>query len=481
MFYRFFHKKPPPSSTHTHQSQQLPRTINLLQLTLIGVGCTLGTGIFFVMAETVTLAGPAVILSFLLAALTAGLTAMCYAEVATAIPVSGSSYTFTYVALGEGAAVIVAACLLMEWGIAGAAVSVGWSAYLNQLVEMVTGHAIPAPWREPPFEQHTDGLVLGGPGYVNLPAIAVVWLCALMLLRGSEQSAKLNAVLTVIKVTILLLFIALALTAFKAQHFEPFMPFGMGGVGAAAAIIFFSFVGLDSVVNASEEAINPQRNIPWAISLALMVVTAIYVLVAISSLGVQAYDQFFGANGSLPMILLKATQTPMTGILLAAGAVISIFSVTLLALFGQSRIYFAMARDGLLPAKLARLDPQTQGPRASTLLAAVMITPLAGFLPSHVLWGMVSLGTLAAFMAVAITLIVLRQRQTDDNTKCFRVPGYPVTPIVSILACLYLIFNLSSTVFTIFGVWLAVVLLFYAAFGQRGARQLARRQGKIAT
>lgn len=479
MFYRFFYKKPIPTPCSQVQDQCLPRTIGLGQLTLIGVGSTLGTGIFFAMAETVPLAGPAVILSFLLAALTAGLTALCYAEVASSLPVSGASYTFTYITMGEGAAMMVAACLLLEWGIAGAAVAVGWSAYLNQLIEMVSGYAIPEIWREPPFLKNVDGLVTGGAGMVNLPAMAVVWLCTLLLLRGSSESARLNAFLTITKVSILLLFVAMSLTVFRAEHFAPFMPFGVTGISTAAAIIFFSFVGLDSVVNASEEAINPQRNIPWAITAALIIVTGVYVLVAISSLGVQTHEQFLGASGALPAILLKATESQASSILLASGAVISIFSVTFLTLFGQARIYFAMARDGLLPTRLAKLDAQTKCPKAGTLLAGAAITPLAGFLPSHVLWAMVSLGTLMVFIAVAVALILLRQR--GHVNAGFKVPGYPLTPLTSIAACIYLIANLSGTVFTLFAVWLVLALLFYAAFGQRAAQSLARHQGRIAT
>lgn len=479
MFYRFFHKKPLPDTSPSAAKQQLPRTIGLGQLTLIGVGSTLGTGIFFAMAETVPLAGPAVIVSFLLAALTAGLTALCYAEVSSALPVSGASYTFTYITMGEGAAVMVAACLLLEWGIAGAAVAVGWSAYLNQLIEMLAGAAIPEMWREPPFLRNIEGLEPGGAGIVNLPAIAVVWLCTLLLLRGSRESARLNALLTITKVSILLLFVAMSLTVFRAEHFVPFMPFGITGVSTAAAIIFFSFVGLDSVVNASEEAVNPQRNIPWAITAALLIVTAVYVLVAVSSLGVQTHDEFAGPSGALPAILLRATQSPATSILLAAGAVISIFSVTFLTLFGQARIYFAMARDGLLPKPVAQVDAKTHCPKAGTLLAGIAITPLAGFLPSHVLWAMVSLGTLMVFIAVAVSLILLRNR--NNNHQGFKVPFYPATPLISIAACIYLITNLSSTVFTLFAAWLTLALLFYAAFGQRGAHRAARRQGRMAT
>lgn len=492
MFYRFFHKKPIPkeqawsnadtSATPPACDYQMPRSIGLGQLTLIGVGSTLGTGIFFAMAETVPVAGPAVVIAFLMAALVAGLTALCYAEVSSRLPISGASYTFTYVTMGEGIAVMVAACLLLEWGIAGAAVSVGWSAYLNQLVEMLTGHAIPPIWREPPFQTGVTGLALGGSGIVNVPAIVVVWMCTLLLLRGSQASARLNTLLTVTKISILLLFVAMTLPVFHSEHFSPFIPFGISGVGTAAAIIFFSFVGLDSVVNASEEAMNPQRNIPRAILGALAIVTAVYVLVAASSLGVQSYHAFSGAGGALPAILLKATQSPASSILLATGAVISIFSVTFLTLFGQARIYLAMARDGLLPGRLARLHPKKQTPQAATLLSGIMITPLAGFLPSHVLWAMVSLGTLVVFIAVAIALILLRQK--GQATNGFQVPGYPLTPLASIIACLYLIANLSGTVFALFATWLTLALLFYATFGQRNAHRVWRRhnhQGKIAT
>jgi len=498
MFYRFFHKKPYPiQQPGDHQSEvcaanknQMPRSIGLGQLTLIGVGSTLGTGIFFAMAETVPVAGPAVIVAFVVAALVAGLTALCYAEVSSALPISGASYTFTYVTMGEGVAVMVAACLLLEWGIAGAAVSVGWSAYLNQLVEMLTGQSIPIAWRSPPFlsgGSGGSGLTLGGPGIVNLPAIAVVWLCTLLLLRGSQASARLNALLTVTKVSILLLFVVMTLPVFHADHFAPFIPFGFNGVSTAAAIIFFSFVGLDSVVNAGEEALNPQRNIPRAILGALAVVTTVYVLVAASSLGVQSYDSFTGASGSLPAILLKATQSPVSSVLLATGAVISIFSVTFLTLFGQARIYLAMARDGLLPSRLAHLHHRNQSPVAATLLSGVMITPLAGFLPSHVLWAMVSLGTLMVFIAVAVALILLRRQrptvgsQSTEASSSFQVPGYPWTPLASIVACLYLIANLSGTVFTLFAVWLTLSLLFYAAFGQRQAQRVNRHQGNMAT
>ena len=490
MFAHFFQKKTFPSSPTTcvnsNPSSQtaLPRRLTLWQLMLMGVGSTLGTGIFFAMAETVPLAGPGVVLSFLLAALTAGLTALCYAEVSTALPVSGSSYTFTYVTMGEGIAVLVGACLILEWGIAGAAVAVGWSSYLNELIGLVTGHDIPALWRESPFQKNVSGLAWGGDGAVNLPALLLVWLCALLLLRGSRESAKLNAALTVTKLVVLLLFVAMSLRVFNRVHFEPFMPHGFEGVGSAAAIIFFSFVGLDAVVNASEEVINPQRNIPIAMMLALLIVTVVYVLVAFSSLGAQPPEAFVGNGAALTTILHQATGSRISGVLLAVGAVVSIFSVTLVSLFGQARIYFAMARDGMMPAGLKRVDPHTFCPRRGTLLSAAVVSPLAAFLPSHVLWGLVSMGTLVVFLAVAIALMLLRHQQ-PDRAPGFRVPAYPLTPLASMAACLYLITNLSVTVYVIFAVWIALALLFYAVYARHGAareRLIQKKpQGNIAT
>jgi len=463
---RFFHKK----SMSPQTRNALPRRLTGWQLTLMGVGSTLGTGIFFVLAETVPLAGPGVVLAFVIAAITAGLTALCYAEVACALPVSGSSYTFTYVTLGEGMAVLVAACLVLEWGIASAAVAVGWSAYLNELIGLVAGEHLPKTLSQSPFISHAPGLTAGSGGYVNLPAVVLVWLCTLLLLQGSQTSARLNAVLTVMKLVVLMLFVMMTLQVFNHQHFKPFLPFGLEGVSAASAIVFFSFVGLDSVVNASEEVINPSRNIPLAIGAALLIVSTVYVLVTIASVGVQPMAAFVGRAAGLTAILHKATGAAWSSVALAIGALVSIFSVTLVALYGQARIYFAMARDGLLPQRLSHVHRTTQCPRNGTLLSALMVSPLAGFLPSHVLWGLVSMGTLVAFMAVAISLMVLRHRQARAGVKPtgFRVPAYPLIPLASLAACLYLTLHLDSVVYAIFALWMALSLAAYAMYTRYG-------------
>ncbi len=468
MFNQLLRRKSLPSLDAADKAGGLLRNITLFQLTLMGVGSTLGTGIFFALAETVPIAGPAVVLSFVLAAITAALTALCYAEVSSSLPVSGSSYTFAYMTLGEGAAIVVAACLLLEWGISGAAVAVGWSSYLNDLVTIVSGHQIPMAIRTSPFLDGPDGWVLSGESYLNLPAVVLVWMCTILLLRGSRESAIVNAILTMSKLGVLALFVIMALLAFQQENFVPFMPFGVEGVGAAAAIVFFSFIGLDAVVNASEEAVNPQRNIPLAIIMALIVVTAVYVMVAVSSLGVQPAGDFAGHQGSLTMILERATHAPWLAGVLAAGAVMSIFSVTLVCLYGQSRIFFAMARDKIIPQALCKIDPHTRSPQAGILVSAIMVTPLAAVVPSHMLWSMVSLGTLITFMAVAVALMVLRSR-FKRVPQGYRTPFYPVIPLLSLASCAYLLFNLGATVYQLFAVWLLLTVIFYVVYSRKRA------------
>lgn len=469
MLNQLLRRKPLPKFHATNPSKGLSRNITLLQLMLMGVGSTLGTGIFFALAETVPVAGPAVILSFVLAAITAGLTALCYAEVSSTLPVSGSSYTFTYITMGEAAAMLVASCLLLEWGISGAAVSVGWSSYLNDFVSITSGKQIPISVRTSPFIETANGWQWNGESYLNLPAVILVWMCTLLLLRGSRSSAIVNAVLTISKLGVLTLFVIMTLIAFERENFVPFMPFGIEGVGAAAAIVFFSFIGLDAVVNASEEAINPQRNIPLAIIGALIIVTAVYVLVAVSSLGVQPASDFSGHAGSLTMILQRATSVTWLSAVLAAGAVISIFSVTLVCLFGQSRIFFAMARDRIIPESLGKIDPHSRSPRTGILLSAALVTPLAGFVPSQLLWSMVSLGTLVTFIAVAVSLMFLRSHYKLKSPG-YQTPVYPLVPILSIVSCLYLLLSLHETVFTLFGVWLLMACAFYFLYSRHRAQ-----------
>ncbi|MFB9376904.1 amino acid permease [Kineococcus gynurae] len=450
-----------PGGGHSGAGEGLARNLSTFQLTMFGVGATVGTGVFFVMHEAVPDAGPAVILSFLLAGFAAGLSALCYAEMASAVPVSGSTYSYAYATMGEVVAVGVAACLLLEYGVSTAAVAVGWSDYLNLLVSNVFGFGIPEVLTGGPFEG----------GVVNLPAVVLVGLCTLLLLRGVSESATVNAVMVLVKLAVLLLFAAVAFTAFSADNFADFAPNGAHGVTAAAGTIFFTFIGLDAVSTAGDEVKDPQKTLPRAIIAALLIVVTIYLLVAVAALGTQPWTAFSDpdqAEAGLARILENVTGATWPGTLLAVGAVISIFSVTLVVMYGQTRILFAIGRDGLAPRSLATVHPRSRVPVRAVVTVAIAVALLAGFLPLDALWDLVSIGTLVAFITVSVGVIVLR-RSRPDLPRGFRVPGYPVVPVLSVIACLYILSGLHWTTYAWFVAWLAVVLGFYLVWGRHHA------------
>lgn len=461
-------RKPIVFRRHHHPGEELGRTLTTFQLMMFGVGATVGTGIFFVLSESVPEAGPAVIVSFMIAGLAAGLSALCYAELASAIPASGSTYSYAYHAMGELVAVIIAGCVLLEYGVATAAVAVGWSGYFNELLDATLGFQIP---------EALSGTFISGPdgeagtGLINLPAVVLVFLCMLLLLRGATESARVNAIMVMIKLGVLLLFAVIGLNAFNTDHFNNFFGSGVGGITAAAGTIFFSFIGLDAVATAGEEVKDPQRALPRAIIGALIIVTSVYVLVALAGLAAKPAE-FFGTeeaqNAGLSQILNDVTGLTVWGTVLAAGAVISIFSVTLVTLYGQTRILFAIGRDGLIPKKFTEVNPRTLTPSFNTMFAAAVIAVIAGFVPSDYLWDTVSIGTLVAFSVVAIGVMVLR-RTHPDLERPFKIPGYPVTPILTVLACAWILIKLPGITWLIFGIWIAVVVALYFAYGRHKA------------
>lgn len=445
----------------------LTRGIGTFQLAMLGVGATIGTGVFFVMHEAVPLAGPAVILAFVMAAIAAGLSAVCYAEMASAIPVSGSTYSYAYATLGEIVAMGVAACLMLEYGVSTAAVASGWSGYLDRLIGDLFGWNLPAALTVGPLEG----------GIINLPSVVLVGLCALLLVRGTRESAVVNTVMVIIKVGVLVMFAAIAMTAFSVDHFADFVPHGAAGVTAAAGTIFFTFIGLDAVSTAGDEVRDPQRSLPRAILIALFVVVAVYLFVAIAAVGAQPWQDFEDPaqqSAGLAVILGDVLGAAWPATVLAAGAVVSIFSVTLVTLFGQTRILYSIGRDGLIPKIFARVNPRTHTPVFSTVVVAIAVALLAGLVPLSSLWDLVSMGTLVAFIVVSIGVIVLR-RTRPDLPRAFRVPGYPVTPILSILACAYLIIGLGWSTYAWFALWVAVVLAFYLLWGRRHSGLAAER------
>jgi APA family basic amino acid/polyamine antiporter len=437
---------------------ELKRSIGLFQLTLFGVGATIGTGIFVILSQAVPEAGPAVILSFVLAGTVAGLTAICYAELAGAVPVSGSSYSYAYATLGEAVAMVVAACLLLEYGVSAAGVAVGWSQYLNELLDNLFGFTIPDSISSAPEQG----------GVFNVPAVVLIWLCALLLLRGASESAKINAIMVMIKIAVLGLFIVVGLQGWSSDNLSSFTPSGFDGINTAAGIIFFSYIGLDAVSTAGEEVKNPRRNLPLAIIFALITVTALYIAVAVVAVAAQPVDAFTGQEAGLSAILEDVTGSTWPATVLAAGAVISIFSVTLVVIYGQTRILFAMSRDGMIPQFFHRLNPRTLTPVHATFVVAIVLTLLAGVVPINFLFEMTSIGTLVAFLIVSVGVMVLRYSQ-PDLPRGFRVPLFPVIPILSIGGCFWIIKDLRAVTIYVFLIWTAVALGWYFFYGIRNA------------
>ncbi|MET7845598.1 APC family permease [Streptomyces sp. NPDC005356] len=448
----------------------LRRSMGLTQLTLLGISSVVGTGIFFVLGTAVPKVGPGVVLSFVVAAAVAGLAALCYVELAGAIPVAGSTYSYTYASLGEGAAYLVAWCLILEYGVAVSTVAVSWGQYLNELTDALFGFTLPDAISQPP----------GAGGVVNIPALVVVLLCSLLLARGTRESARLNAVMVCVKLSVLVLFVAVAFTAFRAGHFADFAPHGASGIGVAASAVFFSYVGFDTVATASEEVRNPRRTIPLALLLTLGAVTVLYILVSLAAVGAQPAGRF-GAQADAGEAVLAEILRDVTGagwpvVLLSAGAVVSIFSVVLVTLYGQTRILFSMARDGLVPEIFRRVDRKRHTPVGNTWIVGAGVGALAAFVPLQYLADLTSMGTLVAFVAVAAAVVVLR-RIAPDAPRPYKVPLYPVVPIVSAASCLYLAWLLPGITWALFGGWLVLAAALYLVFGRRHS---ARRERAVA-
>ena len=454
-------------------SEHLKRSIGTFELTMFGVGSTIGTGIFFVMSLAVPEAGPGVIVSFIIAGIAAGLAALCYAELASAVPVSGSSYSYAYTTLGEAVAIGVAACLLLEYGVATAAVAVGWSGYLNKLLHNLFGFQIPHALSAAPWDSE--------PGYVNVPAIILITMCALLLIRGASESARVNTIMVLIKLGVLAMFVIIAFTAFDANQLKDFAPFGVAGIGSAAGTIFFSYIGLDAVSTAGEEVKNPQTTMPRALIAALVIVTSVYVLVALAALGTQPWRDFATQqDAGLATILDNVTHGKWASTILAAGAVISIFTVTLVTMYGQTRILFAMGRDGLLPSRFAAVNARTMTPVHNTVIVAIVAAILSGFIPLDKLADMVSIGTLTAFIIVSVGVIILRVRE-PGLPRAFKVPGYPVTPVLSVLACGYILASLHWYTWIAFSGWVSLALIFYFVWGRHHSALNDRGDGLVPT
>ncbi|CAL9404113.1 amino acid permease [Streptomyces sp. NPDC090994] len=440
----------------------LKRTMGLFQLVCFGVGAIVGTGIFVGLSDSVGEAGPAVVVSFVLAAITCVLTAFAFAELGGAIPVSGSSYSFAYAGLGETTAFLVGWCLLLEYGVSVSAVAVGWSQYVNELLDGVLGIQLPDALSAGP----------GDGGVINLPAVIVIALACVLLVRGVRESARATAAMAVLKLAVLVAFCAIGYTAFEDGNLTPFSPAGLGGIGAGTTAAFFSYIGFDAITTAGEEAKNPRRDIPVAILVCIGLVTLLYCAVALAAIGAIGGDAVGDRPAALSYVVDQVTGSAVGGTIVAFGAVVAIASVVLAVMYGQTRILMSMSRDGLIPRVFEKVSPRTATPVAGTWIVGLVFALPAAFASLDSVVNLCTIGTLATMAVVNVAVLALRRRE-PGLARTFRVPLYPVTPLLGIAFCLYLMYETGSSTWIQFAVFLAAGLLVYAGYGRRNSR-LAR-------
>ncbi|MFD9245126.1 amino acid permease [Streptomyces sp. NPDC059556] len=447
----------------------LKRTMGLFQLVCFGVGAIVGTGIFVGLSDSVAEAGPAVVISFVLAAITCVFTAFSFAELGGAIPVSGSSYSFAYASLGERAAFLVGWCLLLEYGVSVSAVAVGWSQYLNELLESITGWQLPAALSAGPGEG----------GVVNVPAVVVIALAATLLVRGVRESARATAAMAILKIGILIVFCAVGFSAFQAGHLSPFAENGMAGITAGASVAFFSYIGFDAITTAGEEVKNPRRNIPIAILICIGLVTLLYCAVALSAIGALGAEAVADQPAALSLVVDQVTGSSVGGGIIAFGAVVAIASVVLAVMYGQTRILMSMSRDGLVPRVFERVSPRSATPVANTWIVAAVFAVPAAFASLDVVVNLTTIGTLAVMAVVNLAVMVLRRRN-PELPRSFRVPLFPLSPILGIGFCLYLMWGTGWTTWLQFAGFLVVGTLVYAVYGRRHSRLVTAPSGGAA-
>lgn len=475
----FFRTKPLPEllAETTIEGRKLRKTLRVWDLIALGIGCIIGVGIFVLPGvEAARHAGPGIILSFAIAAVACACSAICYAELAAMIPVAGSAYTYGYATLGELPAWIIGWDLLLEYMVAACLVSIGWSAYFVNLANNMLqplGTALPAAVTNSPLDwsDQLHRFVTTG-AVINVPAVFIVGLLTLLLVRGIKESSRVNLIIVIIKVSIIVFFIVLAAWHINPSNWTPFMPFGFGGVMTAAAIVFLAFVGFDAVSTAAEEAVNPQRDMPIGIMGSLFVATILYMAVSAIMTGIVPYQKL-GVPDPVALVL-NELKMPWASIIVSVGAMAGITSVLLVLLIGQPRILFAMSRDGLLPPFLSKVHPRFRTPHATTILTGVIVAIASALLPIRVVAELCSIGTLFAFIIVCAGVIVLRYSRPDIS-RPFKVPLFPVLPAAGALLCAYLMASLPRTAWERFIIWLAVGLVIFFVYGRRHSGLAAKK------
>ncbi|WP_294309590.1 amino acid permease [uncultured Sphingomonas sp.] len=479
--------KPLDAILATAEKKGLQRSLGAFQLTMLGIGAVIGTGIFVLTSEAAQKAGPGMMLSFVLAGFVCAVAALCYSELASMVPVAGSAYTYTYAVMGELLAWMVGWALILEYAVGASAVAVGWSGYVVGQIRNLLGIDIPMEWVNGP----SSG------GYVNLPAVIISLLVTWLLVVGTTESARVNAILVAIKVAALTLFIALSVPVMNGANFHPFMPTGLTGVAGAAASIFFAYVGFDAVSTAAEETKNPQRNVPIGLIASLLFCTVFYLLVSAGAIGsplgaqpvrdaagvvlspgtseLTARCQVIVAGGAAEPLscskealahVLRTIGWEKIGNLIGLAATLALPSVVLMMMFGQTRVFFTMARDGLLPQAFAKVHPKYKTPHVVTIVTGLAATFASAFLPVGKLANYSNSGTLFAFLMVAVSVLVLR-RTDPDRRRPFRTPLVWIVAPLAIVGCLYLFLSLDWGSILVLPVWGAIGLVIYFGYSRR--------------
>jgi APA family basic amino acid/polyamine antiporter len=483
----------------------LRRSLNKWHLTALGVGATIGAGIFATTGTAIAGdqlrpgAGPAIIISFILTAVTCGFAALCYAEFAAMVPISGSAYTYAYASLGELIAWIIGWDLIIEYAVGNIGVAIAWAGYFRELLSHfglsipawlatdfrsahMAADAVAAGATDPTSQYLASALsqaphLFGFPVIANLPAFLIVMMITVILVIGIKESANSNTAMVLLKIGVILFFVAVGSTLVRPENWNNpalggFAPNGWAGVSAGAAIIFFSYIGFDATSTAAEEAKDPGRDMPFGIIMSLVVCTVLYIVLAAVMTGMAPWNKLGTAE---PMItaLALADGSPklllISRLIVSLGAVIAMSSVLLVFQLGQPRIFMSMARDGLLPPFLSRVHPRFKTPYIGTIITGLFVASFAAFANIAEVVDLTNIGTLFAFVLVSAGVLVLRRKE-PDRVRPFRAPLVPITPVISILACLYLMLQLPRLTWIRFGVWLVLGLVIYAFYGVRHSR-----------
>jgi APA family basic amino acid/polyamine antiporter len=460
-----------------HGGKALRRTLTATDLTMLGIGAIIGTGIFVLTGTAAAnQAGPAIVMSYVAAGLACGFAALCYAEFASMIPISGSAYTYAYATLGEIFAWMIGWDLILEYAVGSMTVAVGWSGYFQRILAGFGLH-LPA-WMSAAPGTGVEGAL------INLPAVLIVLVISALLVIGVRESARFNAVMVAVKLAAILFFIVVGVGYVEPANWSPFMPYGFQGIAAAAAVVFFAYIGFDAVSTTAEEAKNPSRDLPIGIIASLVLCTLLYLAVSGILSGIipvvqyKADAQFLNAPVGYALAVINMDWAAG---LVSAGAVAGITSVLLVMLMSQPRIFFAMSRDQLLPAGVSKVHPKFRTPYITTMITGVVVAVVAALTPITVLGEMTSIGTLFAFVVVCAGVLVLRAKR-PDAPRPFRVAGGPILPVLGVVSCLYLMLNLTVMTWVRFLVWLDLGMIIYWFYGRTHSpladpAEAARRPG----